>query len=145
MSTKADMGKWAEKQVLLWLSEESDKNTGLAFHRLPDARSARGALASQPADAMVVKDGDFYLLEIKETAQTSRLPKAKVSQWGSLKKFYWAGAVPLVLVFMSASSKWVWLGALDLGMDAEDCPASFPLTNLPTFASAKEALEDYFK
>ena len=32
-----------------------------------------------------------------------------------------------------------------LGMDAEDCPASFPLTNLPTFASAKEALEDYFR
>jgi hypothetical protein len=46
---------------------------------------------------------------------------------------------------MSASSKWVWLDAIKLGMTDEDCPASFPLTNLPTFASAKEALEDYFK
>lgn len=140
-----DKGKWAEKQVLLWLNEESNKYTGLAFHRLPDARAARGVLASQPADAIIVKDGHFYLLEIKETAQTLRLPKAKVSQWGSLKKFYWAGAVPIVLVFMSASNRWVWLEAPNLGMDAEECPASFPLTNLPTFASAGEALEEYFK
>lgn len=145
MSTKANMGKWAEKQVLTWLNDQSNKSTGLAVHRLPDAHAARGALAAQPADALVVKDGDFYLLEIKETAQEKRLPKAKVSQWGSLKKFYWAGAVPLVLVFMSAINKWVWLGALDLGFHDDDCPASFPLTNLPTFASAGEALEEYFK
>lgn len=145
MTNKANMGKWAEKQVLLWLKEESDKNTRLAFHRLPDARSARGVLASQPADLIVVSGGTFYLLEVKESAQTTRLPKAKVSQWGSMKKFYWAGATPVVLVFMSATSRWVWLSALNLGMDSEDCPPSFLLTNLDTFASAGEALERYFK
>ncbi len=145
MSSKANMGKWAEKQALLWLTEASNKSTDLAFHRLPDAHAARGALAAQPADLMVVKSGFFYLLEIKETAQTSRMPKAKVSQWGSLKKFHWAGAGIIVLVFMSAVNKWVGLGPLDLGMESDTCPASFPLTNLPQYDTAAEALEEYFK
>ncbi len=145
MSSKANMGKWAEKQVLLWLTEASNKSTDLAFHLLPDAHAARGALAAQPADLMVVKSGFFYLLEVKETAQLSRLPKAKVSQWGSLKKFYWAGAGIIVLVYMSSLNKWVTLGPLALGMSDETCPASFPLTNLPQYDTAAEALEEYFK
>lgn len=145
MSSKANMGKWAEKQALLWLTEASNKSTDLAFHRLPDAHAARGALAAQPADLMVVKDGFFFLLEVKESAQTSRLPKAKVSQWGCLKKFHWAGAGIIVLVFMSGINKWVTLGPIELGMGSETCPASFPLTNLPQYDTAAEALEEYFK
>ena len=145
MSSKANMGKWAEKQALLWLTETSNKSTDLAFHRLPDAHAARGALAAQPADLMVVKSGFFYLLEVKETAQLSRLPKVKVSQWGCLKKFHWAGAGIIVLVFMSGINKWVTLGPLALGMSDETCPASFPLTNLPQYDTAAEALEEYFK
>lgn len=139
------MGKWAEKQALLWLTEASNKSTDLAFHRLPDAHAARGALAAQPADILVVYKGYPVFLEIKETAQERRLPKAKVSQWGVLKKFHWAGASALVLVFMSAINKWVRLDAAQLGMTDGDCPASFPLTNLPQYDTAAEALEEYFK
>lgn len=145
MSSKANMGKWAEKQALLWLTEASNKSTDLAFHRLPDAHAARGALAAQPADILVVHRGDAVFLEIKETAQERRLPKAKVSQWGTLKKLQWAGARVLVLVFMSTARQWTALGPLQLGMLEETCPASFPLTNLPQYDTAAEALEEYFK
>jgi len=61
-----------------------------------------------------------------------------------LIKFYLTNSVFLFLVFMCTHSKCVYLTVDDLFSD-ETCPASFPLTNLPTYASAAEALEEYFK
>lgn len=146
---KFDPGKWAEDKVSEWLEECSKQDAGFAWHRFPDARAAQGRLAAQPSDFLVsvaVKGGGnrTVYLEAKETAQERRLPKAKIGQYGKLLKFYWTNAEVLVLVYMSSHQKWVYLTNDDL-FSYEDCPASFPLTNLPTFASAKEALEDYFK
>lgn len=142
---KPNAGKWAEKEVQTWLNAASTQAHDFSWHRFPDAKAARGALAAQPADYLVVERGNVYLVEVKETAQTNRLPKAKVSQWSSLKKFYWAGAVVVVLVYMSAIDKWVWLNEIDLGMTDEDCPSSFLLTNKPTFSTAAEALQEIFR
>ena len=146
MSSKANMGKWAEKEVQTWLTHKSNSTTDLAWHRFPDARAARGALAAQPSDLLVVYKDEVVFVEVKETAEARRLPKGKVSQWGVLKKFWWSGASVLVVVFMSAEGKWVLLDPLTLGMDSDDdCPASFPLSNLRRFDTAADLLEEYFK
>ena len=150
---KFDPGKWAEDKVSEWLQECSLQDAGFAWHRFPDARAAQGRLAAQPADFLVsvaVEGGGnrTVYLEAKETAQERRLPKAKIGQYGMLRKFYWTNAEVLVLVYMSAYQKWCYLQANQLIDDLfcyEDCPASFPLTNLPQYDSAAEALEEYFK
>lgn len=147
--TKLDPGKQAEKDVAVWLETCSQQDAGFAWLRFPDARSAMGRVAAQPADYLVsvaVEDGlnRTVYLEVKETANPSRLPKAKIGQYGMLRKFYWTNAHVLVLVYMSAHQQWVYLTGDDL-FCFEDCPASFPLTNLPQYDTAAEALEEYFK
>ncbi len=147
--TKLDPGKQAEKDAASWLEQCSKEDAGFAWHRLPDARSAMGRVAAQPSDFLVsvaIEDGlnRTVYLEVKETANPTRLPKAKIGQYGMLQKFYWTNAHVLVIVYMSAHEKWVYLTGDDI-FSYEECPASFPLTNLPTFASAGEALEEYFK
>lgn len=147
--TKLDPGKQAEKDVAVWLETCSQQDAGFAWLRFPDARSAMGRVAAQPADYLVsvaVEDGlnRTVYLEVKETANPSRLPKAKIGQYGMLRKFYWTNAHVLVLVYMSAHQQWVYLTGDDL-FCFEDCPASFPLTNLPQYDTAAAALEEYFK
>ncbi len=151
---KFDPGKWAEKEAAIWLETCSQQDAGFAWLRFPDARSAMGRVAAQPADYLVsvatakrMGNRTVYL-EVKETANPSRLPKVKLSQYGMLQKFFWTNAEVLVLVYMSAHKKWVILQAnfdRDDLFSYETCPASFPLTNLPQYDTAAEALEDYFK
>ena len=148
MTNKANMGKWAEKQAALYLEECSRESSYFAWHRFPDARAARGLLAAQPAD-FLVSFKSFYgnrtiYLEVKECANPKRLPKAKIGQYGLLYKFWLTGAHVLVLVFMSATGKWVGLDGETL-FQYDECPASFPLHDLKTYDSAAEALADYFK
>ena len=144
MSKHANLGKKAEKQVQAWLEARSAAGVAFAFHRFPDARAARGMLAAQPSDYLVAHRGRMVLLEVKETQQERRLPKAKVSQYGALLKFYLAGSDVIVLVYRSTTSDWVYLDADNL-FDNAECPPSFPLYNLPAFASASDALEEIFR
>lgn len=144
MKKPLDRGKWAEKEATLVLETWSRKSTDFAWHRFPDARAARGLLAAQPADMMVCYKGSFILLEVKECANPRRLPKSKVGQYGMLLKFWLTGAHILVLVFMSATGKWVGLDGEAL-FQYDECPASFPLHDLKTYDSAAEALADYFE
>ena len=149
---KFDAGKWAEKEVQAWLEAKSAADAGFAWHRFPDARAARGALAAQPCDFLVsgatLGGGNrVVFLEVKETAQKSRLPKAKISQYGTLKKFYWTNAEVVVLVYMSEHQKWVMLQAtqeIDDLFHYDECPASFDLSQLDTYETASEALESFF-
>ncbi len=146
---KLDPGKEAEKDAAEWLEARSLQAFDFAWHRFPDSRAARGLIGAQPSDFLVsVADGSYHnrtvYLEVKSTEMPTRLPKAKVSQYGMLRKFAWTNAEVLVLVHQPLLQRWVYLTNDDL-FSYEDCPASFPLTNLPTFASAKEALEDYFR
>jgi penicillin-binding protein-related factor A (putative recombinase) len=142
---KLDKGKWAEKEAQKCLEKLSQASCSLSYHRLPDSHSARNFLQAQPADYLVVSGGNTTFLEVKESANPSRIPKAKISQWGALYRFHLAGASVLVLIYQSTHKHWVFLTNSALFEGFEDCPASFPLTNLPTFASAGEALEEYFK
>ena len=148
MTNKADMGKWAEKQAALFLEQCSRECSTFAWHRFPDARAARGLLAAQPSDLLLsfgTKGGNrTVFLEVKECANPRRLPKAKIGQYGMLLKFWLTQAHVLVLVFMSATSKWVWMDGPRLFSYAE-CPASFPLHDLKPYDSAAEALSAYFK
>ncbi len=142
--TKLDPGKYAEKEVQKVLDAWTSAHYDFKALRFSDSRSARNFLAAMPADFLVVSDGVTTFLEVKSTEQAVRLPKAKVSQYGYLRAFHLAGAKVLVIVHQPLLSRWVTMTGDDL-FSYEDCPASFPLTNLPTFASAGEALEEYFR
>lgn len=149
-SRHADSGKAAEKQAEAWLMQRSAGLHEFAYHRYPDARAARGALAAQPADYLVAagRAGVFHL-EVKETGEERRLPKAKVSQYGKLLMFWWAGIQPLVLVYRSRFNDWTYFTARELFPPSSDrqtidTPTSFPFAGRPTFVSATLALDEMF-
>lgn len=134
ISEYADRGKWAENEAQEWLEEMSGKHKRFAFHRYPDARAARGALSPQPADYLVAYQwGGAYTngggkltwhLEVKETAEKYRLPADKVSQYGKLKMFYWAGVRCSVLVYRSHHNDWTVFMDYDI-LEHKDMPPSF--------------------
>jgi hypothetical protein len=134
----ADRGKWAEAEAMEWLEGMASKHKRFAFHRYPDARAARGALSPQPADFLVAyRWGTAYTqgagriawhLEVKETAEKYRLPSDKVSQYGKLKMFYWAGIRCSVLVYRSHHKDWTVFMDYDI-LEHEDMPASFVFNN----------------
>ena len=151
MTNKANMGKWAEKEAQTWLEAKSQQDSGFAWLRFPDAHAAMGRLSAQPCDYLVsvtagLANNRTIYLEVKETAQASRLPKAKIGQHGMLRKFFWSNAHVLVLVYMSGPKHWVMLRA-DRHRDDlfyhDVCPASFPLADLRPYATAAAALEEY--
>lgn len=143
VSKNRDPGKWAEGLVREWLEQRSLNTAGFAYHRYPDARSAQGPLAAQPADFLVGYGGRATHLEVKETKEVSRLPKAKIRQYGMLKKFDWAGFDTKVLVYRSELSDWVVLSAFDL-FQYEVCPSSFPFKGCLTFGTCTAALNAMF-
>lgn len=139
---KGDAGKWAEREVQKWLDAESKANAKFAFHRFPDARAARGALASQPSDHLTVHRGEITFLETKETAELRRLPRDRISQYGALQKMSWAGARVAVIVHRATYPDWIVLHNKDLFF--ADTPPSFPFLGLPTYPTAAAALAELF-
>lgn len=144
MSSKANMGKWAEKEVQKALDALSATHFDLKAMRFPDAHAARGFLSAMPSDYLAVFRGVTTFIEVKSSEQPLRLPKTKISQYGYLKAFHLAGAKVLVIVHQPLLNRWVTMVGDDL-FSYETCPASFPLTNLPQYDTAAEALEEYFK
>lgn len=140
--------KDAEDEVTDYLRDLSDRETTFAFHRYPDARSAGGRLSKQPSDWIVCRLlGDRRLhwhLEAKETVIVDRIPKSKIRQYGMLRKFWWAGVTPWVLVKRSPVGDWVALGAHELFSDG-DCPPSFKTKGLKSYPSAAAALTELLK
>ena len=96
-TTHANRGKSTEKKVEEFL-KQLNKRSDTSYLRFPDARAARGALAAQVADFLVVSKGVPIFLEAKHLNHPRLLPKDKVSQHPVLRKFAEAGAVGLVLV-----------------------------------------------
>ena len=145
--SKLDPGKLVEKQVNDWLQARSATEAGFAFHRYPDARSAQGPLAAQPADFLVGRKTPYgrsaFHIEAKETAEPRRLPKSKIRQYGMLKKFDWAGFETRIIVYRSVSKDWVFFTGRDI-FDFEDCPASFVMTDLQAYHTHHEALKAIF-
>lgn len=146
MSERGQRGKYAEKQVQTWLERESASRSNFTFHRFPDARAARGALAAQPADYLV----SYYaqrvvpsMLEVKETQGINRLPKDKISQYGKLKAFWLAGFGVYVVVHKSVVGDWTYFDAADL-FDHDEVPTSFPFHAQRSFQSATHVLDHLY-
>ena len=107
-----------------------------SHHRFPDARAARGALAAQPADSLVVFNGRPIFVEIKGLKEPKRLAKKRVSQLATLKKFRMAGAEAYVLVFQYLLGLW---RIVDVSlMDAS--AASWDVTHYRGFETPEAAL-----
>ena len=140
---KADAGKATEAIVQFWLKMRSDADASFAFHRFPDSRAARGVIPAQPSDLLVVSKKVATFLEAKETAELRRLPRAKVSQWGSLRKWDWAGADVVVIVYRSEFDDWLIFRNKDLFPDG-DTPASFAFAGKHTYPTAADALQELF-
>lgn len=110
----ANRGKVAEKKVVDWLKALNERKAAFAWHRLPDARAARGYLAAQPCDFLVFSSGVATLLEVKEIAHDYRVPHDKISQLSTLKKFQLAGCRAAILVYHTPSKVWRCMDAQDL-------------------------------
>ena len=142
MSSVADRGKWAEQQARQWLDRQSEIDANFAVHRYPDAKAARGALAKQPSDYLV-SNGTIYHLEIKETKEVNRLPKAKIRQYGMLLKWHWAKITPYVVVYRSTTNDWTYLGPDEM-FCFDDCPPSFDMKQRPKFPTCAAVLQELF-
>lgn len=143
MSAALDKGKWAEKQARDWMEARSAKVAAFVYHRYPDAKAARGALAAQPADYLVSANKVIYHLETKETKQINRLPKGKIKQFGQLLKWWIGGITPYVVIYRSETQDWAYLGPNQLFSLAE-CPPSFDLTQRPKFDTCNDVLTHLF-
>lgn len=142
-SSRGDLGKRAERLVQDWLENKSASDLAFAYHRYPDARAARGALANQPADFEVAYSPFCFNLEVKTTANPNRLPRSKVSQWATLRKFDKAGKQAYIVIHRSAHDDWVVLDSAAL-FNHDEAPASFPFSGLQSYPSAAAALESIF-
>lgn len=111
---KKELWKWAQDEVQAALTHRAAKDSGFAWHRYPDARSARGALAAQPADFLVAYMGRGIHIEVKSTQQKHRLPRGEIGQWGKLRLFDLAGFKTIIMVYRAAFGDWVWLDRHDL-------------------------------
>lgn len=133
-------GKETEKLVETLLKKMNEK-AGFSYHRLPDAKAARGFLAAQPADFVWwCWEGHRHAggyLEVKATKHESRLAKDKVPQLPMLHKHALAGAVGLVLVHHYLLGKWRIIDAKRLVTGVP----SWELSAFPLHDSAEAALE----
>lgn len=138
MTRYADRGKEAEKAVQKVLEHHNSAWFDFTFNRYPDARSARGALAAQPADFLVAAGGKAYHLEVKETLHAFRLTRDKISQLPTLKKFAMAGIGFAVAVYHSDLKKWRCIPQeFFIG---KEVPASWDLSQFPLLDSAEEVV-----
>lgn len=131
------VGRETEKLVISVL-EELNTRQNFAWHRLPDAKAARGLLSAQPAD-MVVADGKKGLfLEVKAIKHAFRLPKDKVRQLPLLKKFAESGMGGVILVHHYLEGIWrvVDPESLDLGVPSWDISPAYG------YSDVREALND---
>ena len=118
------------------LFTEWNQKAAFAWHRLPDAKAARGRLAAQPADYVFFAYPNGGFVEVKACAHSFRLPKDKVRQHGVLAKFALAGANNVVLINHYLAGYWrcVRISELEFGLPSWD------LSGKPTFRTAEEAL-----
>lgn len=129
------VGKETEKLVESLFATWNEKQA-FAWHRLPDARSARGALRAQPADYMYRHGPYSGFVELKALKHEYRLPADRLTQLPTLKKWTLAGAQNVVLVFHYMTGHWRVLRPESLHTGVP----SWDLSQHTTYNSAEEAL-----
>lgn len=129
------VGKETEKLVEK-LFDQWNADSRFSWHRLPDAKAARGFLAAQPADYAWWRLPHGGYLEVKATQHEYRLAKDKVKQLPLLQKHALAGARCFVLVHHYLLGKWRVVNAtkMEIGVPSWD------LRSYPLFDSAEDAL-----
>jgi hypothetical protein len=126
-------GKYLEDQAEKHMKKITDSN--FRYRRLPDAKAARGALAAQPADFFLAKEGQGIHLECKSDGSlTSRLPR--FSQEAEMRAWALAGVQGYVLVHFYNPNVFHLVDIRDL---APGKP-SWKLKGFPIYESVEEAL-----
>lgn len=146
-------GKSSEGLVQDWLDEKSKAIIGFNWHRMPDARAARGALGKQPSDFLVgmnynpLLPGRTWWLEVKEVKEGRRLPRSSLRQYGMLKVWSYSSIQPLVVVHHLTWRRWLYLEAGTLFEETADGEAvkSFLLEGIPSFGTHEALLNHYFE
>lgn len=130
------VGKETEKMIIESL-DQLNTRLDFAYHRLPDAKAARGALAAQPAD-FIVSAGKGMFLEVKAIKHAFRVPKDKVRQLPVLKKFELAGMPAAIIVHHYIEGIWRVVRPKDLEFGVP----SWDISKAYGFSSADEALRE---
>lgn len=120
-----------EELFALW-----NKSQLFAWHRMPDAKAARGRLKAQPADFLYRNGKSSGFLEVKALKHAHRLPSARVTQLPTLLKWSMAGSGDLILIHHYMEGVWRAVKAADL----DPSVPSWDLRNVRTFPSAEMAL-----
>lgn len=107
-----------------------------AWHRMPDAKAARGRMAAQPADYIYRNGGFSGFIEVKALKHAYRLPSDRVTQLPTLHKWAVAGSHNFVLVhhYMEGTWRVVASSQLEFGVPSWDLRA------FPTYPTAEAAL-----
>lgn len=129
------VGKETEKMVEA-LFIEWNNSTNFAWHRLPDAKSARGMLRAQPADYIYRSPTGSGFIEVKALKHPYRLPSERVSQLPTLKKWALAGSQDIILVHHYMIGQW----RIMCPEDIECGVPSWDLSRIETHPTAKDAL-----
>lgn len=133
----------ATEELVEKLFTEWNNSQDFAWHRLPDAKSARGRVKAQPADYIYRKGKHSGFIEVKALKHPYRLPSERVTQLPTLKKWGLAGSENFLLVFHYMFGQWrvTHPGCLEFGVPSWD------LSEFPTSASAEDALNStgYFQ
>lgn len=76
-----------------------EKSAKFAFHRFPDAHA--GSMVTAPADFQTMTAGQLRMVEVKETAEVSRLPHTNFAtdQVARMRLWELAGAESWVVVY----------------------------------------------
>lgn len=99
-----ERGKDAESKVKKELA--ALESASCSFYRFPDRRA--GATVTAPCDYYLLKDGHSYFIEVKEVEHEFRLPHSNFEkpQIARMRKFKWAGATSIVLVYFKPLDMW---------------------------------------
>lgn len=132
------VGKETEMMVIEELDRLNNK-LDFAYHRLPDAKAARNALAAQPAD-FIVSAGKGMYLEVKAIKHIYRVPKDKIRQLALLKKFELAGMPAAIIIHHYTEGIWRVVRPKDLefGVSSWDISSAYGYTSVSE--AVREAL-----
>ncbi len=98
-------GKYAERKVAEFFKSLKSKSSLFDFIRLPDARVGRGA-GKQVGDFQVFLPNNHIVVEVKELANASILPRKNLSQLPKMRRRGMAGGKTAILVYHTDSKTW---------------------------------------
>lgn len=129
------VGKETEKLVENLFAKWNEKQS-FAWHRMPDAKAARGRVKAQPGDYIYRSGDNAGFLEVKALKHEYRLPRERISQLPTLLKWGMAGSKDVILVHHYTIGLWRFVYPHQI----DPAATSWDLRNVVTFNSAEEAL-----